>query len=178
MVLFTLSVLPNCKSQSFPELLAFRVIYNFQFPFFFSFLFLFVLYILFLHQCKNIVWRAIKNSGPSLCLYTLRQEMDLLNVCAGVAIKMLECYSSFEMSYSSESPGVLDYFGAEEKLNLAELCSTALTVRCPFSSSLLLCRLTDVTYFPLKFLKALWTKEGSSFRYTCRFALVEGNQTI
>lgn len=104
--------------------------------------------------------------------------MDLLYVCAGVTIKMLECYSSFEMSYSSENPGVLEYFGTEKKLNLAGLCSTDPTVPCPFCSLFLLCRLTDATSFPLKLLKALWTKESSSFLSTCEFALLGGNWTI
>lgn len=104
--------------------------------------------------------------------------MDLLDACAGVTIKMLECCSSFETSYSSESPGVPEYFGTEEKLNSAELRSTALTVRCPFSSSFLLCRLTDVTYLPLKLLKASWAKESSSFLYAWGFALLGGIQTI
>lgn len=101
--------------------------------------------------------------------------MDLLNVRAGVTIKMLECYSSFEMSYSSENPGVLEYFGTEKKLNLAGLC---FTVPCPFSSLFLLCGLTDATFFPLELLKVLWTKESSPFLSTCEFALLGGNRTI
>lgn len=81
--------------------------------------------------------------------------MDLLNVCAGVTIKMLECCSSFEMSYSSETPGVLGYFGTEKKLKLAGLCFTDPTVPCFFSNLFLLCRLTDATFFFLKLLKTL-----------------------
>lgn len=93
-----------------------------------------------------------------MCLYTVTQEMDLLNVCAGVTIKMLECYSSFEMSYSCENPGVLEYFGTKKKLNLAGLCFTDPTVPCIFSSLFLLCRLTHATFFPVKLLKALWMR--------------------
>lgn len=60
--------------------------------------------------------------------------MDLLNVCAGVTIKMIECYCSLEMSYSGENPGVLEWFGTKKKPNLAGLCFTDPTVpACPFS---------------------------------------------
>lgn len=90
----------------------------------------------------------MKKSGASLCLYTVKQEMDLLNVRAGVTIKMLECHSSFEISYSNENTGVLEYFGTKKKLNLAELCFTDPTVPCPFSSLFLFCKLTDATFFP------------------------------
>lgn len=51
-------------------------------------------------------------------MYTVRQEMDLLNVCAGVTIKMLECCCSLELSYSGENSGVLEWFWNQEKAKL------------------------------------------------------------
>lgn len=140
--------LPTCKSQTFPELPAFRIIHNFHFSFYFIFFFKITLYILFLHQCKNIVWRAINKLGASLCLYTVRQEMDLLNVCAGVTIKMLECCCSLELSYSGENSGVLEWFGIKKKLNLTGLCFTHPIVPCPFSGLFLICELTAEAFFP------------------------------
>lgn len=105
--------------------------------------------------------------------------MDLLNVCAGVTIKMLTCNSSFEMSYSSESPGELGCFGTEKKLTLAGLCFMDPSVPCPFSSLFLFCRLTDASFLFLfsfrKLPKAQWAKGSSSFSFHLGFALLGGN---
>lgn len=81
--------------------------------------------------------------------------MDLLNVCAGVTIKILTFNSSFEMSYSSESPGELGYFGTEKKLTLAGLCFMDPAVPCPFSSLFLFCRLTDASFILFLFFSSL-----------------------
>lgn len=103
--------------------------------------------------------------------------MDLLNVCAGVTIKMLECCCSLELSYSGENSGVLEWFGIKKKLNLTGLCFTHPIVPCPFSGLFLICGLTAEAFFPLSYWK--WGgPESSSFLSTCEFALLGGSQTI
>lgn len=77
--------------------------------------------------------------------------MNLLNECAGVTIKMLECNCSLEMNYSGGNPGVLEWFGTKKKLNLAGLCFT--DPIAPPAPSLAFSHLwvTDEDFFPLSY---------------------------
>lgn len=72
--------------------------------------------------------------------------MDFLNVCAGVTIKMLECYCSLEISYSGENPGVLEWFWNQEEAELGR--AVLFSPLCPFSGLFLICGLLMKVFSP------------------------------
>lgn len=82
-------------------------------------------------------------------MYTVKQEMDFLNVCAGVAIKMLEHYCSLEINYSGENPGVLEWFWNQEKAELGRaVLFRPCSAPCPFSGLFLICGLLMKLFSP------------------------------